>query len=227
MGDEAGPSGAGPLLFAPMCRALVFAFICLASASALAEEPIDFATTRAPIEAFYDVLMDCMKSAESLGLQGRKEMLEPAVEQTYDLPLMAGKVLGRHWRGLTDNDKNRWLTTFRRITVATYAERFDGWDGQKLLVLGAELGARETRVVHTRIEPAEGDPVDVHYRMKEREGRWRVMDVFLNGTVSELALRRSEYGSVIKTDGLDALIERLEAKIEAGEASSEFTSAAP
>ncbi|MCP5057079.1 MAG: hypothetical protein GY937_10190 [bacterium] len=210
-----------------MWRPLVFAFTCLASASALAEEPVDFATTRAPIEAFYEVLVDCMKNAESLGLEGRKEMLEPAIDQTYDLPLMAAKVLGRHWRGLTDEDKNRWLATFRRITVATYAERFNSWDGQKLLVQGAELGARGTRVVHTRIEPPDDKPVDVHYRMKEREGRWQVMDVFLNGTVSELALRRSEYGGVIKTDGLDALIERLEAKIEAGEASSEFTSEAP
>ncbi|MBW2242277.1 MAG: ABC transporter substrate-binding protein [Deltaproteobacteria bacterium] len=207
-----------------MWRALILAFTCLASTSALSEESIDLATTRAPIEAFYEVLMECMKNAESLGLEGRKKTLEPAIEQTYDLPLMSAKVLGRHWRGLTDEDKNRWLATFRRITIATYAERFDGWDGEKLLVLDAELGARGTRVVHTRIEPSDGDPVDVHYRMKEREGRWRVMDVFLNGTVSELALRRSEYGGVIKTDGLDALIERLEAKIEAGEASNEFTS---
>ncbi|MCP3983011.1 MAG: organic solvent ABC transporter [bacterium] len=211
-----------------MSRTFVLALIWLASSSALsAEEAGDLAATRAPIEAFYVELAECMKDAESLGLEGRKEKLGPAIEQAYDLPLMAAKVLGRHWRGLADEDRNRWLSTFRRITVATYAERFNGWSGEKLRVLDAEPGARGTRVVHTRIERPDSEPVDIHYRMKEREGRWRVMDVFLNGTVSELALRRSEYGTVIEADGLAALIEQLEAKIEAGEASTDIASEVP
>ena len=210
-----------------MWRALAFALVWLPSAAALSEEETDLRTARASIEAFYLELTDCMKNAESLGLEGRREKLGPAIEQTYDLPLMAAKVLGRHWRGLSDEQKDRWVETFRRITVSTYAERFNGWSGEELLVLDATVGARDTLIVHTKIRRPDDDAVDIHYRMKERQGRWRIMDVFLNGTVSELALRRSEYGSVIKTDGLQELIERLEAKVEAGEASTDIVSERP
>ena len=210
-----------------MWHALVFALAWLSPISALSEEAPDLSAARAPIEVFYAELTDCMKNAESLGLEGRRKRLEPAIEQAYDIPLMAAKVLGRHWRGLSDEDKGHWVETFRRVTVATYAERFNGWNGEELLVLDATVGARNTRVVHTKIGRPDADAVDIHYRMMERQGRWRIMDVFLNGTISELALRRSEYGSVIKANGLPVLIERLEAKVEAGEASTEYASELP
>ncbi len=204
-----------------MWRLLALAVVWLLPLAAVAEETAALSAARAPIEAFYAALSDCMRNAESLGLEGRREKLGPAVEQAYDVPLMAAKVLGRHWRSLADDERSRWVETFRRLTVATYAERFDGWSGEELVVEEAESGARGTIVVHTHITRPDGEPVQIHYRLGHREGRWRVMDVFLNGTVSELALRRSEYGSVIEKDGLDLLIEQLEGKIAAGEASAD------
>ncbi|MAE93981.1 MAG: hypothetical protein CL910_04920 [Deltaproteobacteria bacterium] len=181
----------------------------------------DLGQARETMRGFYGELLECMQQGEQLGLEGRRAKLEPAVAEAYDLPLMAAKVLGRHWRSLSDDDKGRWVDTFRRLTVATYAERFGAWNGEALTIDDAEAGARGTIVVHTRIERVNAEAVPVHYRMKAREGRWRVIDVFLNGTVSELALRRSEYGSVIRKDGIAPLIERLEAKIAAGKASAD------
>ncbi len=210
-----------------MWHTLLFALAWLSSVAALSEEAADLSAARAPVVAFYLELTDTMKNAESLGLEGRRKKLAPAIEQAYDIPLMAAKVLGRHWRDLSDEDKGRWVETFRQITVSTYAERFDGWSGEELLVIDATVGARDTRIVHTKIGRPNADAVDIHYRMKERQGRWRIMDVYLNGTISELALRRSEYGSVIKADGLAVLIERLESKIEAGVASTEIASELP
>jgi phospholipid transport system substrate-binding protein len=52
----------------------------------------------------------------------------------------------------------------------------------------------------------------VDYRLHQRDGAWRIVDVYLNGTVSELALRRSEYSSVVKRDGFDALVRSIEEK---------------
>lgn len=210
-----------------MWHTLLFALAWLSSVAALSEEAADLSAARTPVVAFYLELTDTMKNAESLGLEGRRKKLAPAIEQAYDIPLMAAKVLGRHWRGLSDEDKGRWVETFRRITVSTYAERFDGWSGEELLVLEATVGARDTRIVYTKIGRPNADAVEIHYRMKERQGRWRIMDVYLNGTISELALRRSEYSGVIKADGLAALIERLEAKVDAGHASTEIASELP
>ncbi len=186
------------------------------------QPPLDEA--REIIQTFYDRLLECMKQGPELGLEGRRRKLAPALREAYDLPFMAAKVLGRHWRGLSDSGRARWVDVFERLTISTYAERFEAWDGELLLVEDAEAGSRDTIIVHTRIVPRDDEPVPIHYRMRARDGRVRVIDVFLNGTVSELALRRSEYGSFVERKGLDALIAELEAKIETGRASSEISS---
>ncbi len=201
------------------CLLLAAALVLPASARAAETEVL--AEARRAVESLYVVLADCMKNADALGLEGRREKIEPAIAESYDIPLMAAKVLGRHWRKLSDEDKTRWVATFGRLTVATFAERFDGWEGEELVVDDAEAGARNTVVVHTRITRPKDDAVPIHYRLREREGRWRVMDVFLNGTVSELALRRSEYGSVAENEGIGPLIDQLEAKIAAGNAGAD------
>jgi phospholipid transport system substrate-binding protein len=68
-------------------------------------------------------------------------------------------------------------------------------------------------MVRTRIVPVGEDPVELDYRLSGADGSWRVIDVFMNGTVSELALRRSEYSSVYKRDGFESLVSSLEGKI--------------
>lgn len=198
--------------------------LCLATPSLAAPSQADLDAARSAVAGLYDRLLEAMKGAEQLGLEGRREKLGPAVRAAYDLQLMGAKVLGRHWRGLSDEDKQRWIEIFERLTIATYAERFDGWQGEELVIEQAEPGARDTIVVHTRIVRPAKEAVPIHYRLRQRDGQWRVIDVFLNGTVSELALRRSEYGGVLQTEGLTPLIDQLAAKIEAGQASADVAS---
>jgi len=166
-----------------------------------------------PIGVLYSALIGCMKEAESLGVQGRADLLEPAVNEAYDMEYMAAKVLGRHWRKLTPEQQGHWRTTFSRLTVHTYATRFDGFGGERFEVLSSKPSKRSTVLVLTQIVPSREDPVEVNYRVAERDGRWRIIDVYLNGTVSELALRRSEYGTVIKRDGFDQLLSSLGEKL--------------
>lgn len=200
------------------------ALLLLGAPSGAEPTQADLEAARSVVVGLYEQLLGAMKGADQLGLEGRREKLGPAVRAAYDLPLMGAKVLGRHWRGLSDEEKERWVATFERLTIATYAERFDGWQGEELVIDGAEAGARDTIVVHTRIVRPKKDPVPIHYRLRQREGQWRVIDVFLNGTVSELALRRSEYGSVVEKDGLSKLIAQLDGKIAAGQASADVAS---
>lgn len=206
-------------------RALILLLaLALPAASAAAQEaaptpPQEAAKQEAPkldaaaqrIEAFYGVLRTCMRDGAKLGLDGRKKLLAPAVAKTYDIPFMAEKALGRHWRGLDQPTRERWVAAFRAMTVATYAARFDGTGTAKLEVQGVEPASRNTAVVHTQIKGDDDEkPVAVHYRMRPTPDGWRIIDVYLNGTVSELALRRSEYASVIERKGLEALMRLIE-----------------
>ena len=98
------------------------------------------------------------------------------------------------------------------MTAATYAGRFEGYSGQHFEIDGVEDAGRDTLLVRARVVSPNEDDVTINYRLHETGGEWKVIDVYLNGTVSELALRRSEYGTVLKRDGFDELIATIEGK---------------
>jgi phospholipid transport system substrate-binding protein len=182
---------------------------------------------RTPIDQLYTVLVDCLKNADALGLEGRRVKIAPAVAAGYDLPFMAEKILGRHWRELPESDHARWTDAFGRLTVATYAERMTGFTGQSFEVLKVEPSQRGTAVVYTQVVTPKEKPIAINYRMRENGDGWRIIDVYLNGTVSELALRRSEYAAVLQRDGFQKLVASIDEKIVAGKIAGEDLPAAP
>jgi phospholipid transport system substrate-binding protein len=166
------------------------------------------------IEAFHEGLIGIMKDAKTIGFQGRMDRLAPLLNSIFDLDFMASKTVGGHWRKLSDADKARWTQVFTRITVANYAGRFTGYTGEKFITLGVEESQRGQQLVLTKIAIPEDEDVQLNYRLRKTDAGWKVIDVYLNGTVSELALRRSEYSTALKREGFDELIASIETKIE-------------
>ena len=168
---------------------------------------------RAVVETFYRVLIDVMKQANPLGFDGRYKRLQPAIEEAYNLPLMIRLAVGPQWTTLTPEQQSRLLEAFRRFTVATYANRFDGYEGEHFEVQGEKAGLSAGGVmVETRLVPTKGDAVQLNYLLRQDDGNWRIIDVFLSGTISELATRRAEFTSVLRRDGADGLVGLLERK---------------
>lgn len=165
------------------------------------------------VETLHDGLIEVMKNSESLGYDGRARTLQPIVDESYDLPFMARSSVGRSWKDLGDEEKTRYTEAFSRLTVANYAGRFNGYEGQRFTLVGTEDGIQNTVLVKTRLLRANGEEVQLDYRLRQTQGRWRIIDVFLDGTISELALRRSEYSAVIAREGFPALLEAIEEKI--------------
>ncbi len=170
------------------------------------------AAARATVERLYAALLEVMQRGDRLAYQERYAQLDPVIQQAYDLPFMSAKTLGRYWKKLSDQERERWVSTFTRLIVSTYTDRFDEYSGQQFEVMGVEPSTHETLMVRSRIIPADEEPVELDYRLRNVEGSWRIIDVFMNGTVSELALRRSEYSSVFKRDGFEPLLSSLEEK---------------
>jgi phospholipid transport system substrate-binding protein len=123
---------------------------------------------------------------------------------------MAAKVLGRHWRSLAPADQKRWAAAFSALTVRTYAEQFDQNTGLVFEIGAVQAAPGGTALVRTKLKRANDDPVAIDYRMRPGANGWRIMDIFLNGTVSELALRRSEYSAVLERDGFEKLVVTLQ-----------------
>jgi len=168
----------------------------------------------ATIERFHAGLLEIMKRAEELGFQGRIDELRPLMARTFDLDFMASRTVGSHWRRLSDEDKARWAELFARLTTANYAGRFTGFKGEEFVTLGVQDAARGTRMVLTRIVIPGDDDVELNYRLLRTQEGWKVIDVYLDGTVSELALRRSEYSSALQREGFEELLAAVESKIE-------------
>ncbi len=165
------------------------------------------------VETLHAALIENMKQSDTLGYEDRFERLAPTLSASFDLDFMAAKSVGRTWKKLDEADRTRWLQTFERHTTANYAGRFKGYSGQHFEILGTEPAAHDTMVVRTKLINPSDDDVELNYRLRQTPSGWRIIDVYLNGTVSELALRRSEYASTLKRDGFEVLCTLVDSKL--------------
>ena len=161
------------------------------------------------IKSFYAELMDSMKQGDKLGYAGRFKKLDPAVQAAFNLPLMARFSVGMVWSKATPEEQQQITSAFSNFSVATYASRFAKYDGEQFNVLG-EKQTVSGRIVETTLKPKDSDAVALNYLMRQDEkGAWRIVDIFTAGAISELATRRAEFSSVIKRDGINALVNTL------------------
>jgi phospholipid transport system substrate-binding protein len=169
-----------------------------------ADTPADALT--APIRAFYAALLDVMKRAKALGIRGRYDALAPVIGATFDLPAMTRISVGPRWTSIPREEQAALVDAFSRMTIATYATRFDGYSGERFEV-DPGVDTRGTgSVVHTRIVQSKGEPVTLDYLMRKSGSAWKVVDVYLTGTISELATRRSEFNGILDAGGPQALV---------------------
>jgi phospholipid transport system substrate-binding protein len=154
-------------------------------------------------------LLDTMKQAQTLSVQARYEALAPVLSKTYDTALMARLAVGQTWDTLTPEQKAAVTETFTRMMIATYAKRFDGFSGETFQIVEISNRGTADKMVKTQIIQSNGKPVAINYLMRKLGSDWRVVDVYLDGTISELASRRAEFTTILKSGGPDALIASL------------------
>jgi len=190
-------------------RAFVTAVVALAAArvSAAAADP------RATVNAFYDVLLSVMKNGQKLGFAGRREQLAPAVTQAFDLPVMTRLVVGLQWPTISPSEQQQLIAAFSDFSVATYASQFDDYSGESFEVEPkADPAPGNDVIVRTRLVQPHDNPVQLDYLLRSSQEKWRIIDVYLNGTVSQLAARRSEFSAVLRQSGVAGLVALLKQK---------------
>jgi len=166
------------------------------------------------IERFNATLLSIMQNAETLGFGGRYETLAPVILDSFDLSFMARFSAGRHWRGLSPTNQQKLVTTFERLWVSTYADRFNRYSGEAFEIIGSQKAPRNTLLVKSNIIKNGGEKIALNYLMRENENHWSVIDIFLDGKYSELAKQRSEYTSILKREGLAGLVAKVDAKVK-------------
>jgi phospholipid transport system substrate-binding protein len=183
-----------------LSASLVAASVALAPLPASAEPAAD------RIGVLYGALIEIMQQAKQLGVKGRFERLAPVLAETYDIPSMSRTAVGQSWGTLNPAQQAGIIDAFTRMMVANYANQFDGFSGERFEILQTIDRAPADKLVKTRLVQANGKAVALDYLMRSSGGEWKVVDVYLDGTISELASRRAEFSTILKSGGPDALI---------------------
>src|SRR6266853_6091918 len=137
----------------------------------------------------------------------------PVVDRLFDVPSMARLAVGPSWLTLSPTQQQQVTEAFAHYISATYADRFDSYSGEQLQVTGEQPYGTEV-IVQTKIVKAKGDSVTLNYRMRENAGSWQISDVYLDGTISQLATQRSEFHSILQHESVDGLIMALNRKVD-------------
>ena len=163
----------------------------------------------AQVDTFDAALLDTLKQGKALGIEGRYRKLEPAVEQAFDLPVMTRFAVGPKWSTLSPTDQTSLIKAFTRMTVASYAHNFDSYGGERFTVDSKVDTRGVDKLVRSHIVRAGDKPVDLAYRMRQgTDGRWKIIDVYYSGSISELTMRRSDFGASIAVSG-QALLQKI------------------
>jgi phospholipid transport system substrate-binding protein len=186
---------------------LLFAGTPLPPGAAAASDP------EQPVQSFYELLLSNMKQGGMLGESGRYARLAPVVDRTFDIPSMTRLAVGPYWETLGSAQQQQLMAAFAHYVAATYADQFASYSGQQLQVTGGRPYGGDV-MVQTKIVKADGEATRLDYRMHQVQGMWEISDVYLDGTISQLAVRRSEFRSILQREGVEGLVVALNRKTD-------------
>jgi phospholipid transport system substrate-binding protein len=193
---------------AALCVALFLAVSVIGErAAAITTGPQD------SVRSFYATLLSTMKDGGMLGQGGRYARLAPVVGRVFDVPSMTRLAIGSFWAALPAARQQQLTEAFLHYVAATYADRFDSYSGEQLQITGEQAYNADV-IVQTKIVQSSGETTALNYLMRQNQGSWQISDVYLDGTISQLAVQRSEFISILRREGVDGLVMALNRKVD-------------
>jgi phospholipid transport system substrate-binding protein len=192
---------------ASLCLALFLGLGLLSQGALAAADPQE------TVRNFYGVLLSNMKDGRMLGESGRYARLAPVADRTFDIPSMTRLAIGPSWATLSAAQQQQLTAAFAHYVAATYADRFDTYSGEQLQVTGTRPYGADV-IVQTTIVKSNGESTRLDYLMRQDQGLWRISDVYLDGSISQLAVHRSEFHSILQREGVDGLVMALNRKVD-------------
>jgi phospholipid transport system substrate-binding protein len=158
---------------------------------------------------------------KALGIIGNKTLAKPQKQtqlekifsENVDVPWVGKFVLGRFWKEVTEPQKKAYLAEYERFLVRNYASGFADYSGGTFKVTGSQDEGDEEFIVNMEIASAEAgsEPVLVDYRVRNEKGGFKVYDIIVEG-VSMIQTQRSEFSSILNSEGIEYLTKQLASK---------------
>lgn len=166
----------------------------------------------APVQRLVDALLAVMKEGAKAPFQQRYGQLAPVIEGVFNLPQILRESVGPTWESLPADQQAMLQEAFQRYTVSSYVNSFDAFNGQQFVVHPDTRAVGNDRVVRTEIIPRNGDKHVLDYVMRDSGGSWKVVDVLADGSVSRVAVQRSDFRRLLARGGAAGLAESLRTK---------------
>ena len=168
----------------------------------------------APIQRLDAALLAAMQAGRGTAFSQRYMSLEPVIEQTFDLGAVLAASIGLAWAGMSNDQKAQLLAAFHRYTVASYAANFDNYTGQTFQIAPAvrSVGNGEM-VVSTELIAADSTRHRLDYVMRNTASGWKAVDVLADGSISRVAVQRSDFRHLLSSGGAVALMAGLQRKV--------------
>ena len=160
------------------------------------------------VEEFNSTLMTVVKTADQR-MQERYDLLAQHVERSFNLPFMLQETAGSRWRGANEEERAKLVAAFTRISIGTFLFRFRDYEGESFKIVGEGEGSEDTRLVYTEFVRPGRPTIPVTYVTRQFGPSWRIVDLLIGGSMSELAMRRSEYAYILRQSGVAGLIAKL------------------
>lgn len=167
------------------------------------------------VTALDDALIAAMKAGSAgQNFQARYAMLAPVIEQAYDLPVVTKNSVGFLWSTLPADQQKQLIALFTQFTITSYVTQFDSYGGQSIALQPGDKTLGDKKIVRTILTPKGGSGVQIDYVVGQDDGSWKINDVLLNGTISQVAVHASDFASLVKSGDATQLIAALKAKIK-------------
>ena len=160
------------------------------------------------VQGFYDALTAMMKSGGTT--RSRYEKLKPAVEKAFDLSAMTATAVGPTWATIAPADQKALTDAFSKLTIATYAKSFDSYGGEKFPVEPASIARGSDHFVKSKLISG-SETHAFNYRMHQVGSDWKITDVLLEGSISQMAQKRSDFAATLASGGPQGLAKKIDA----------------
>jgi phospholipid transport system substrate-binding protein len=195
-----------------MRRGLLAAVVGLLLGTAIPAHAVTEEAAVTPIRHLVQGLVEIMKAGPATPFQQRYDSLAPIIDKTFDLTAILEESVGPTWSSLPPVEQTMLTDAFRRYTVASYVNSFDDFNGQRFDISPDTRAVGSEQVVETKVIPKKGEIHQLDYVMRQDPGGWRVVDVLADGSISRVAVQRSDFRRLLTRGGAQALADSLRTK---------------
>jgi phospholipid transport system substrate-binding protein len=182
---------------------LLGVFLLAAASAAATEDPAAH-----PVQILDESLLRSMRAGARQSVTERYQMLQPVIEEVFDLPLMTRLSVGPAWTKFSAEQQLAVISAFERLTIAGYAHNFQTFNGEEFTIDDNITIRGGDKIVQARISSKHDTPIGLIYRVRESGGNWKLVDVYYDG-ISQLTMRRSDFNAAIADGGAAGLIAHL------------------